>query len=227
MKVSLEDLNSQFNAATKRVQTLYRERQQIFRQFKDSVVAARYGKDKYSNNTMLFNIRERSLGCQNRVNGKFATLSSGRSRSSKDTHVNYKALFYNRFSYVVTINSHLHYPVYCLRFDRTGHFFITGADDYLVRVFCFGDSVFVNSGNQLRSKNTSGTSFIDPSTYARGAILVCTLKGHAGVINDICVSADNSFLATASEDGDCRVWGLKDGCQVAVLRGHDGGANMV
>jgi WD40 repeat protein len=63
--------------------------------------------------------------------------------------------------------------------------------------------------------------------YARGAVLVCTLRGHAGVINDIDVSSDNSLLATASEDGDCRVWGLKDGCPVAILRGHAGGANMV
>ena len=61
----------------------------------------------------------------------------------------------------------------------------------------------------------------------RGATLVCTLKGHAGVITDIDVSIDNSLLATASEDGDCRIWGLVDGSPVAVLRGHVGGVNMV
>ena len=101
-----------------------------------------------------------------------------------------------------TINTHLQYPVYCLRFDRTGQYFISGADDYLVRVF------FARSSKA-------------------GAVLVCTLRGHAGVINNIDVSADNSFLATASEDGDCRVWGLSDGSPICLLRGHKGGANTV
>ena len=47
------------------------------------------------------------------------------------------------------------------------------------------------------------------------------------MINDIEVSPDNAFLATASADGDCRVWGLKDGCPIAILRGHKDGANTV
>jgi WD40 repeat protein len=47
------------------------------------------------------------------------------------------------------------------------------------------------------------------------------------VINDIDVSMDNCFLATASDDGDVRVWGLKNGCPIAILRGHKRGANMV
>jgi WD40 repeat protein len=61
----------------------------------------------------------------------------------------------------------------------------------------------------------------------RGAVLVCTLRGHASVITDIDVSSDNALLATASEDGDVRIWGMTDGCPVAILRGHEGGANMV
>lgn len=58
-------------------------------------------------------------------------------------------------------------------------------------------------------------------------------SGHAGVINDMDVSADNSMLATASVDGDVRVWTLHGskrtamGIPVAILRGHTGGANMV
>ena len=59
------------------------------------------------------------------------------------------------------------------------------------------------------------------------ARLVCSLIGHAGVVSDIDVSVDNAMLATASMDGDVRVWGLKDGCPVAILRGHKDGANMV
>ena len=121
-----------------------------------------------------------------------------------------------RMSFGATINTHLAYPIYCLRFDRTGRYFITGADDYLSRVFCLGSHVRAKAG-----------SAIDPLSHQRGAVLVCTLRGHAGVINDIAVSSDNAFLATASEDGDCRVWGLRDGSPIAILRGHTGGANMV
>ncbi len=60
---------------------------------------------------------------------------------------------------------------------------------------------------------------MDPASYARGAVLVCTLKGHAGVINDIGVSSDTVFLATASEDGDCRVGAQDRVVHVAILRG--------
>lgn len=135
-----------------------------------------------------------------------------------------KSLISTRLSHAATINAHLSYPVYCLRFDRTGRYFITGADDYLIKVFYLG------AGQSCRNKNQADGSRQLRCSYGAnmpGAVLVCSLRGHAGVINDIDVSADNSFLATASVDGDVRVWGLRDGRPVAILRGHNGGANMV
>ena len=135
-----------------------------------------------------------------------------------------KALLTGRFSHAATINAHLSYPVYCLRFDRTGRYFISGADDYLIKVFHLG------SGQSCQNKNPRDGSRLLRNNYGanmRGAVLVCSLRGHAGVINDIDVSSDNALLATASVDGDVRVWGLKDGSPVAILRGHKEGANMV
>lgn len=135
-----------------------------------------------------------------------------------------KALLASRLSHAATINTHMSYPVYCLRFDRTGRYFISGADDYLLKVFHLG------TGRSCRYKNGNDRNRLLRCNYGanqRGAVLVCSLRGHAGVINDIDVSSDNAFLATASVDGDVRVWGLKDGCPVAILRGHKGGANMV
>ena len=135
-----------------------------------------------------------------------------------------KNLLSTRLSHAVTINAHLTCPVYCLRFDRTGRYFITGADDFLLKVFYLGAAQSCKRHNGMdknrRLRCNYGANF-------RGAVLVCTLKGHAGVINDINVSMDNCFLATASVDGDVRVWGLKNGCPIAILRGHKGGANMV
>jgi hypothetical protein len=107
-----------------------------------------------------------------------------------------------------------------IAFDKSGRYFMTGADDHLVRLFHLGSTISSVSRGSGRPKcNMLGNG--------RGAVLVCTLRGHAGVINDISVSTDNSMLATASDDGDVRVWGLLNGSPIAILRGHTGGANMV
>lgn len=156
----------------------HRRMQNLAQRFRHPVV----NRPDFSNNILLHAVQRRmALG-------------------PKSTFPSRNALLHHRLTHVVTINTHLNYPVYCLKFDATGRYFVTGADDFLVKVF---------------------------RTVEGGAVLVCTLKGHAGVINDIEVSSDNGFLATASEDGDVRVWGLRDGCPVAILRGHGGGANMV
>jgi WD40 repeat protein len=94
---------------------------------------------------------------------------------------------------------------------------VTGADDALVKIFYIGAA----------KSNASAQPTFNYGSNDRSAILVCTLRGHAGVICDIDVSSDNAFLATASDDGDCRVWALKDGTPIAILRGHKDGANMV
>jgi WD40 repeat protein len=193
----------------------YKESQRVSQNYSDPIPSS-FGKDKFMNNRLLSNLQSRQLGCIDRCLGRTVVRSMGRSRQLGAHIENNRSLLYNRFSHAATINTHLHYPVYCLRFDQTGRYFVTGADDSLVRVFCLGESIVPKKHG-----------LVDRSTYCRGAVLVCTLKGHAGVVNDICVSTDNAFLATASEDGDCRVWGLKDGCPVAILRGHKGGANMV
>ncbi|KAL3793670.1 hypothetical protein HJC23_010242 [Cyclotella cryptica] len=144
--------------------------------------------------------------------GIVAQQYRGRRRPSDfaQTHL---SILKSRLSHAVTINCHLVYPVYCLKFDKTGKYFITGADDQLVKLFYLG------AGPRHRGF-TYGANM-------RGAVLVCTLRGHAGVVTDVDVSVDNALLATASADGDVRIWGLKDGCPVAILRGHKDGANMV
>jgi len=144
--------------------------------------------------------------------GIIAQQYQGRRRPSDFAQTQLSTLK-SRLSHAVTINCHLVYPVYCLKFDKTGKYFITGADDQLVKLFHLG------TGPRHRGFNYGANM--------RGAVLVCTLRGHAGVVTDVDVSVDNALLATASADGDVRIWGLKDGCPVAILRGHKDGANMV
>ena len=132
---------------------------------------------------------------------------------------NQLSLLKSRLSHAITMSCHLIYPVYCLRFDKTGKYFITGADDQIVKVFHLG------AGPKKAQDGEERTFSYGANVH--GAVLVCTLRGHAGVVADIDVSSDNSLLATASGDGDVRIWGLRDGCPVAILRGHRDGANMV
>jgi WD40 repeat protein len=176
-------------------------------------------------NPLLLHIldRQRGITCPRfRQNAKIDLTN--RFPKTETAATTRKTIFGTRLSHAATINTHLNYPVYCLRFDRTGRYFITGADDYLIKVHYLG------AGQSCRDKNIHDGSRRLRCNYGantRGSVLVCSLRGHAGVINDIDVSSDNCFLATASVDGDCRIWGLKDGCPVAILRGHKGGANMV
>lgn len=141
----------------------------------------------------------------------------GRRRASSVNRTRLSVLK-SRLSHAATISGHLVYPVYCLKFDRTGRYFVTGADDQVAKVFRLGVG---------KKSCGAGPLSINYGANVRGAVLVCSLRGHAGVVADIDVSSDNALLATASGDGDVRVWGLRDGWPVAILRGHTGGANMV
>lgn len=203
-----ESITVELEASKKTAEAHFQSLRGIVDSYRDPVGL----QDRVVNNRVLSNVLARQSGLDRGVvrGLPYVPRRTVIPRSIRETN----QLILKRLSHAVTINTHLSYPVYCLRFDRTGRYFITGADDYLVRVFRLGE-------------NIRSTKSMDRSTYRRGAVLVCTLKGHNGVINDIDVSSDNSLLATASEDGDCRVWGLRDGCPVAILRGHTGGANMV
>jgi hypothetical protein len=178
------------------------------------------GETKVSNPTMM------RSGCLTQVNRNknfvlpriITQQYQGRQRPSSFAHTQLSILK-SRLSHAVTINCHLVYPIYCLKFDKTGKYFITGADDQLVKLFYLG-------AGPKHGERPAGKRF-SYGANMRGAVLVCTLRGHAGVVTDLDVSVDNALLATASADGDVRVWGLRDGCPVAILRGHKDGANMV
>lgn len=67
--------------------------------------------------------------------------------------------------------------VYCVLFDRTGKYVITGADDLLVKVW----------------------SSVDGR-------LLATFRGPSAEIMDIAVNFDNTLLAAGSLDRVLRVW---------------------
>ena len=168
-------------------------------------------------NSSFFDTLTRQYGAGGSFGPRLPKRIHGATPSDKAAAETRKSILAKRLTYSMTASAHLAFPVYCLAFDKTGRYFVTGADDCLVKVFYIGAA---------RSNATTQRTFSYGSND-HSAVLVCTLRGHAGVICDIDVSADNAFLATASDDGDCRVWGLKDGTPIAILRGHKDGANMV
>lgn len=84
-------------------------------------------------------------------------------------------------------------PVFCLLFDKSGHYVFTGADDLLVKMW---------------------------GTYT--GRLYFTFRGASAEISDMAVSEDNKLLAAGSTDKIIRVWCLVTAAPVAVLSKHTG-----
>nr|CAD7567211.1 unnamed protein product [Timema californicum] len=83
--------------------------------------------------------------------------------------------------------------VYCLLFDCSGRYIITGADDLLVKIW----------------------SAIDGR-------LMASLRGASAEITDIAINDENTLLAAGSLDKLLRVWNLQTSAPVAVLSAHTG-----
>lgn len=84
--------------------------------------------------------------------------------------------FYGKMNLYRRTLGHLS-AVYCVLFDRTGKYIITGADDLLVKVW----------------------SSVDGR-------LLATFRGPSAEIMDIAVNFDNTLLAAGSLDRVLRVW---------------------
>lgn len=100
--------------------------------------------------------------------------------------------FYNKISLIRTTLGHLT-AVYCVLFDRSGKYILTGADDLLVKLW----------------------SAIDGR-------LLATFRGASAEITDMAVNLDNSLLAAGSLDRILRVWDMQNCAPVAVLTAHTG-----
>lgn len=102
-------------------------------------------------------------------------------RTGKKIIYNYKLLW--------MVSGHALNPAYCTIIDNSGRFAITGADDYLVKVWDIEKGV-----------------------------LALTCRGHNGFISIIILSPDNSLLASACTLGVIRIWRLSDGRCIQVLK---------
>ena len=104
-----------------------------------------------------------------------------------------KSISYN-FRLLWTSSGHALNPAYCTMIDSSCRFAITGADDYLVKVW----------------------------NIEKGQ-LVMTCRGHNAYITIVALSSDNSLLASACTLGVIRIWRLRDGRCLQVLKHGTGG----
>jgi len=89
--------------------------------------------------------------------------------------------------------------VYCIVYDKAGRYIVTGSDDRLVKIW----------------STASG-------------YLLCTCRGHTGDITDLSVNADDTLLASGSNDNRVCVWHLSTertgdkalGALAGVCKGH-------
>uniref|UniRef100_A0A0K0D1S6 WD_REPEATS_REGION domain-containing protein n=1 Tax=Angiostrongylus cantonensis TaxID=6313 RepID=A0A0K0D1S6_ANGCA len=81
--------------------------------------------------------------------------------------------------------------VYCVTFDRTGNYVLTGADDNLIKVW-----------------------------DAHRGLLRYTYRGHSAEVADVTVSYCNQMIASGSVDKSIRVWSLATGATLKVFHIH-------
>ncbi|XP_063869262.1 PH-interacting protein-like isoform X2 [Scylla paramamosain] len=100
--------------------------------------------------------------------------------------------FFSRMQLCLRSIGHLS-AVYCMLFDRTGRYIITGADDTLVKIWSTMDGR-----------------------------LLATLRGASAEISDLAIDSENTLIAAGSCDKIIRVWSLQTLAPVAVLSSHTG-----
>ncbi|CAD5230181.1 unnamed protein product [Bursaphelenchus okinawaensis] len=81
--------------------------------------------------------------------------------------------------------------VFCVCFDRTGRYVVTGGDDKLIKVW---DTVT--------------------------GLLRYTFRGHEGEIADLSINLENTCLASGSTDKTVRVWSLTNGQPLMIFKNH-------
>ncbi|XP_074644765.1 PH-interacting protein-like [Tubulanus polymorphus] len=121
-----------------------------------------------------------------------AVLEARRRTGSSRRDQVFATKLYSKLSMHCRILGHLS-AVYCVAFDRSGKFIITGADEHLVKIW-----------------------------DAMSGRLLATLRGHNAEITDMAVNYENTLIASGSCDKLIRVFSLQTKTPVAVLAGHTG-----
>ena len=150
--------------------------------------------DKKSKNSNISPSIHDSKGLYNHNSSKTINLVKNLNERLINNKINPQILiqpeFYKTCNTYKRILGHLS-AVYCVCFDRTGRYILTGADDNLIKIW-----------NAVDGR------------------LLATLRGHDKEISDIKVNFENSLLVSGSCDKTIRVWNLRTIESTTVLQGH-------
>ncbi|KAK8727619.1 hypothetical protein OTU49_009654, partial [Cherax quadricarinatus] len=163
-------------------QSLLRTEQDLWKQYKSllSLVVRRHG------NPPLEPVKVRGPPCLTQaILGRELMGNANRKHLVTDK-------FYSRMQLFLRSVGHLS-AVYCMLFDRSGKYIITGADDTLVKIW----------------------SILDGR-------LLATLRGASAEISDLAIDSENRLIAAGSCDKIIRVWNLQTLAPIAVLSSHTG-----
>ena len=163
-------------------------------------------------------------------------MKEGRRLQSPQQHV--EQLRHQR-----TLRGH-RFAVYCITFDRSDRYVITGSDDHLVKVSCMqarlmsrnvycipiqsdlgllraaalacsacqAPADLVEQSSRLPPKPRGGGSayFCLVQIWSiEAALLIACCRGHDGEVTDLATNADNTIVASSSNDATIRCWSLK------------------
>jgi WD40 repeat protein len=87
--------------------------------------------------------------------------------------------------------------------------------------------VFSSMMDVLISASGDHTIMVWDFLVAKKASLRCTLSGHTQPVLSICLSPDNMYIASASEDKTVRIWEVGTGQLVGRFEGHSDFVNSI
>lgn len=110
--------------------------------------------------------------------------------------------------------------IYCLTFDRTGDFIITGGDDGIVKIFSIVDEKLVKTLTD-GSENVYKTEIeIVCKSLAVDELKTLEKKMESFAISDIVVNHENTLISAGKQNGLILVWNLQTGDLIAKLDKH-------
>ena len=144
--------------------------------------------NNYATNTSYFNFDKRS---RNGGTNLILNLNKFQLGGRLDTNSIIQPELFRSVNIHKRTLAHLS-AVYCICFDRTGRYILTGADDKLIKAFSACDGR-----------------------------LLATFRGHEKEISDIEINYENTLLASGSCDKSIRIWNLRTTQNIEILQGHN------
>lgn len=96
-----------------------------------------------------------------------------------------------------------------------------------INLFPFGDRAFFIAANGMFAVSTSYRENEILLWDMKKNKLIRTLRGHTDSIGSVCISPDNLFILSGSDDHTVRIWEFNSGKEVRCISSHENSVNSV